>query len=175
MILYFQQYYQTNFCITKAYFVKWFMMLVHDYYVDVEQIDYGVKKCKLVQEQAYYYLFQSNLWRSLLAPPFPLSDILLALDPGFKAGIKCAILNKNKFSDVHTLKTIQYIGHTLRSTALKELGSLIEVSQQLMMSSKENKGMNDTNGGFSEVVVIALGNWHGTYFLTPHGTNERSG
>ena len=117
------------------------------------------EKCKLAQERAYF-LFQSNLRRALLAPPYPGSDILLSLDPGFKAGIKCAILNKNRCPEVHTLKTIKYIGHSsMRSIALKELGSLIQLTQQLM--SKENKGMTDTNN--STKVLVALGNGHGTH------------
>eukprot|EP00536_Pseudo-nitzschia_multiseries_P003127 jgi/Psemu1/284210/fgenesh1_pg.44_\ len=107
----------------------------------------GTKKlwadhCKEAQNRACR-VFQENLQRALLAPPH--AGPLLALDPGFQAGIKCAILDAD--GSVKKLDTVRFLG-SLRPTALDRLRCLLQEAQALAKST--------------QTVTIALGNGHGS-------------
>ena len=104
-----------------------------------------MQKCKEAEERAMQ-VFQDNLRDALLAPPLPRALHVLAVDPGFKAGNKCAILDPN--GKVMRLETISYLGNQ-REYGMKQLGQLLQTV----------KGMMNNN---EQVVVVALGNGSGS-------------
>jgi len=106
------------------------------------------EKCKEAEERACQ-VFEDNLRRALLAPPFYPPKPILSLDPGFKAGIKCAILNSN--GAVIKLDTVKFLGRQ-RDESIKVLSLLLSATK------KEN---NKLDGG-GETVLVALGNGHGS-------------
>jgi uncharacterized protein len=114
-------------------------------------------KCQQAQERAYQ-VFQDNLGRALLAPPLDLrrqttkqqqldwAPFLLALDPGYQAGIKCAILD---FQGVpQHLDTVHFLGPR-RQAGVDKLIQLL----------KEASGDGSNNGS---KVLVAMGNGHGS-------------
>ena len=65
------------------------------------------EKCKEAQDRACQ-VFEDNLQRALLAPPYHIpSRPLLAMDPGFAAGIKCALLDSE--GGVSRLDTVRFL------------------------------------------------------------------
>ena len=102
------------------------------------------EKCKEAEERAMQ-VFEENLRHALLAPPLPKSSHVLSLDPGYQAGIKCAVLDPN--GKVLRLETVQYLG-SRRKNGMKQLRELLK-SVQDMTETKEN-------------VIVALGNGHGS-------------
>lgn len=101
-------------------------------------------KCKEAEERAMQ-VFQDNLRDALLAPPLPRPLHVLALDPGFKAGNKCAILDPN--GNVVRLETISYLG-SQRENGMKRLGELLQNVKRMMNNDEQ--------------VVVALGNGSGS-------------
>eukprot|EP00546_Thalassionema_frauenfeldii_P008663 CAMPEP_0178929818 /NCGR_PEP_ID=MMETSP0786-20121207/20851_1 /TAXON_ID=186022 /ORGANISM="Thalassionema frauenfeldii, Strain CCMP 1798" /LENGTH=774 /DNA_ID=CAMNT_0020606197 /DNA_START=44 /DNA_END=2368 /DNA_ORIENTATION=+ len=104
------------------------------------------KYCGIAEERAID-VFCDNLYKSLLAPPAPAdAKGVLALDPGFQAGIKSAVLTSS--GEVKRLDTIKFLG----SPATKEEGKrkLLTLLQQVQNDSKQDN------------VHVALGNGHGT-------------
>jgi uncharacterized protein len=101
-------------------------------------------KCKDAQERGCQ-VFEDNLRRALLAPPLIPSSPVLSLDPGFQAGIKCAILDSNGV--VVKLDTIKFLGNR-RDDAVAALKQLLD----------QTKKMSDD----SSRVLVALGNGHGS-------------
>ena len=91
-------------------------------------------------------VFCDNLRKALLAPPVERSGVLLALDPGFQAGIKCAVLTGA--GQVVKLDTVKFLGGA-RENGKKKLISLLQ--------SVRNKSDID-----SKDVLVVLGNGHGT-------------
>lgn len=102
-------------------------------------------KCKQAQDRACQ-VFQENLRRALLAPPRTPSTPLLSLDPGFQAGIKCAILNSN--GAVVKLDTVKFLGKQ-RDEGIKVLTDLLLATQ--------NEGKSER-----KTVLVVLGNGHGS-------------
>jgi len=100
------------------------------------------EKCKAAQERACQ-VFAQNLHRALLAPPFTPPTHVLALDPGFQAGIKCVVLDAD--GKVIKLETIQHLGNH-RERGVQLLSELLTFVQGLG----------------TEKVVVALGNGHGS-------------
>lgn len=92
-------------------------------------------------------VFCDNLWKALLAPPAELNgrEALLALDPGFQAGIKCAILTNG--GEVISLDTVKFLGNA-KDDGKKKLQSLLDQVQKKCSNSKD--------------VLVVLGNGHGT-------------
>jgi len=103
------------------------------------------EKCKEAQDRACQ-VFEDNLRRALLAPPRMPSTPLLSLDPGFQAGIKCAILNSN--GAVIQLQTVKFLGND-RDRGSKVLADLLLATQ--------SKGKSE-----EKPVLVALGNGHGS-------------
>lgn len=92
-------------------------------------------------------VFCDNLQKALLAPPATLATnqkALLALDPGFKAGIKCAVLSVD--GKVMLLDTVKFIGNEREAGKTKLISMLEKVEK------------DSSNGK----VLVALGNGHGT-------------
>jgi uncharacterized protein len=118
------------------------------------------EKCKDAQDRACQ-VFEDNLQRALLAPPYgiPVPRPVLALDPGFAAGIKCALLDSE--GSVLKLDTVKFLGSekTKKAAIAKLEGMLREMQSKLPPSSL---GKSDDRGGNMEQVTIALGNGHGS-------------
>jgi len=109
------------------------------------------EKCKEAQDRACQ-VFEDNLHRALLAPPYhnP-SRPLLAMDPGFAAGIKCALLDSE--GSVLRLDTIRFLGSDkTKTSAIAKLEEILQELQSLMETSDKS----------APEVTIALGNGHGS-------------
>jgi len=104
------------------------------------------ERCKEAQDRASW-VFANNLERALLAPPLQPTRPLLALDPGFQAGIKCAILDAS--GEVIKLGTVQFLGKH-KDRAVSKLQDLLQTTQSMDPSADNTK------------VLVALGNGHGT-------------
>jgi uncharacterized protein len=102
------------------------------------------EKCKEAQERACQ-VFEDNLRRALLTPPRMPPAPVLSLDPGFQAGIKCAILDPS--GKVVELGTIKFLGNQQREDSIRRLGTLLSAAQHL---------------GNAPKVLVALGNGHGS-------------
>ena len=104
---------------------------------------------KRAEEQSIH-VFCDNLSKALLAPPPIVKEykVLLALDPGFQAGIKCAILS-TEGGKVMSLDTIKFLG-SAQETGRKKLLSLLDQVKTTTASGKKSK------------VLAVLGNGHGT-------------
>lgn len=92
-------------------------------------------------------VFCDNLWKALLAPPAELNgrQAVLALDPGFQAGIKCAILTTS--GDVISFDTVKFLGNA-KDGGKKKIISLLKKVQLKSDSSRD--------------VLVIVGNGHGT-------------
>ena len=106
---------------------------------------------KRAEEQSIH-VFCDNLSKALLAPPPTLIvkeyKSLLALDPGFQAGIKCAILS-TEGGKVISLDTVKF------------LGSAQETGRKKLLSLLDQVKTTTTPGNKSKVLAV-LGNGHGT-------------
>lgn len=109
------------------------------------------EKCQQAELRAIE-VFCENLNKALLAPPAAeivgggSHKALLALDPGFKAGIKAAILSND--GKTLLLETVKFMGSAAeREEGKQQLSSLLDRVRQI------NNG-ND--------VCVVLGNGHGT-------------
>jgi uncharacterized protein len=119
------------------------------------------EKCQQAELRAIE-VFCENLTKALLAPPAAemmammrggsggnSNKALLALDPGFNAGIKAAILsNEGKTLLLETVKFMA--GATQREEGKRQLSSLLERVQQM------------NNNGSGNKICVVLGNGHGT-------------
>jgi len=96
-------------------------------------------------------VFCENLGKALLRPPLVPPRPVLALDPGYKAGIKIAVLGANgEVKDKKDcLKTINFTKN--RAVAKEELAKLLK----LIVQQQQNKSQTSK-------VAVALGNGHGT-------------
>jgi len=129
-------------------------------------------QCNKAEEHSIQ-VFCDNLIRALLMPPLERPTTVLALDPGFKAGIKTALLDKNGkllLGDADTsLSTVQFLGNS-RKRGVEHLISLL----QIVYSAQEEEDKDDTldtaakatsrPGGRpkKKMVTVALGNGHGS-------------
>ncbi|CAJ1946464.1 unnamed protein product [Cylindrotheca closterium] len=104
------------------------------------------ERCKEAQDRASW-VFANNLERALLAPPLQPTRPLLALDPGYQAGIKCAVLDAS--GQVIKLDTVQFLGKH-KDRAVSKLQDLLRATHDL-----------DPSAGDS-LTLVALGNGHGT-------------
>ena len=114
------------------------------------------EKCQQAELRAIE-VFCENLNKALLAPPaegmigVDSHKALLALDPGFKAGIKAAILSNE--GKTLLLETVTYMGNTAeREEGKRQLLSLLERVQQICNGSSGDKNN----------ICVVLGNGHGT-------------
>ena len=105
------------------------------------------KEASKKAEQRSIQVFCDNLRKALLAPPADLNGrkALLALDPGYQAGIKCAMLTSG--GDVISLDTVQFLGNAKEDGKKK----LLLLLQQVLNQS-----------GCDKSVLVVLGNGHGT-------------
>ena len=99
-------------------------------------------------EEQSIHVFCDNLSKALLSPP-PISTIknhkaLIAMDPGFQAGIKCAILSNE--GKVISFDTVKFLG-AAKDSGKAKLISLLRNVQKIYASNK---------------VLVVLGNGHGT-------------
>ena len=98
-------------------------------------------------EQRAIMVFCDNTRKALLAPPARPPTAVLALDPGFKAGIKTAILDANG-KPVGALQTVKFMGNQYETGKEQLVGLLNELGK--LENSKDKK------------LVAALGNGHGS-------------
>jgi uncharacterized protein len=112
------------------------------------------EKCKEAQDRACQ-VFEDNLQQALLAPPYHIpARPVLALDPGFAAGIKCALLNPE--GGVLRLDTVKFLGsETTRQAAVSKIEGMLRELQSKMSLSK----LSDQD---TAEIPIALGNGHGS-------------
>jgi len=91
-------------------------------------------------------VFCDNLSKALLAPPATMENhkAILALDPGFAAGIKCCILSDK--GDVISLDTVKFLGNA-KDAGKKKIISMLRSVNELSDNPK---------------VPVVLGNGHGT-------------
>jgi protein Tex len=105
-------------------------------------------------------VFCENLQKALLAPPLKTPVPILALDPGFQAGIKACLLNSQGqllFDDENaSLVTVKFLQN--RENGVQALISLL----QILFSAQEEGAPKTTKRGNSPVVIVALGNGHGS-------------
>ena len=83
--------------------------------------------CQMAEEGAID-VFCVNLSKALLAPPLAAPKPILVLDPGFKAGIKCAVLDP--IGQVVSFKTVSFMGNS-REAGKSELVELMRQTQRL--------------------------------------------
>jgi len=116
-------------------------------------------KCKDAQDRACQ-VFEDNLQRALLAPPHHIpARPIVALDPGFAAGIKCALLESD--GGVTTLDTVRFLGsETTRNAAVAKLEAMLNRVQSQMLSSSSS--VHNAKDLDSKTVTVALGNGHGS-------------
>ena len=102
-------------------------------------------QCTLAEERSIA-VFCDNLRKALLSPPTSETNPILALDPGFQAGIKCALLDSSGelFKDKKALSTVIFLKN--REKGKEQMIDLLESCQSL------SEGQ----------IVVALGNGHGT-------------
>lgn len=120
------------------------------------------EKCQQAELRAIE-VFCDNLSKALLAPPAPEmmmgtnKKALLALDPGFKAGIKCAILtNEGKTLSLDTVKFVG--GASERDEGKRQLASLLKRVQQV---SNDGTSRSSATSSDSDTISVVLGNGHG--------------
>lgn len=103
-------------------------------------------RCQRADDQAIS-VFCDNLTKALLAPPTPLPAVLV-LDPGYKAGIKCAMLDADGqlIDRPDALSTVKFMENEQAG-----IGKLTELLEAVKDSRTE-----------SEVVTVIVGNGHGT-------------
>ena len=118
------------------------------------------ERCAMAQERATL-VFAQNVRHALLAPPLVVaadkknsSSFVLALDPGFQAGIKCAVLRPD--GSVVQLETVRFVGTNQRESGIAALEGLLATVCQNRVPAKID---NDDD---QPVVVVALGNGHGS-------------
>ena len=125
-------------------------------------------------EQRSIQIFCDNLQKALLAPPPWKSSAprpLLALDPGFQAGIKACLLDKTGQllfrNDVEmSLITVKYLHN--RDQAIQTLVGLLQILYSAQEEGEEELENNNTGNAAakkrpsSPVVTVALGNGQGT-------------
>ena len=128
------------------------------------------EKCNDAQQRACY-VFEDNLYRALLEPPLlslvsqqqqqQSTPVVLALDPGYKAGIKCAILDPD--GTVVKFETVQYIGSEKRKqNSIHKLQQLLHETLEQMLAITNNGGTDDHSSSQQQQIIIALGNGHGS-------------
>lgn len=104
------------------------------------------QSCQRALERAQE-VFADNVYRALLAPPLqPIPTKVLALDPGFQAGIKCALVD-GRTGAVEKFETLPFLSNQ-RSKGIQKLSHLLD---QVAASNER-----------AEPVTIALGNGHGS-------------
>jgi uncharacterized protein len=108
------------------------------------------RKCKVAEERAMQ-VFEKNLFDALLSPPRHPACFVLALDPGFQAGIKCAVLDPD--GKVIALETVQFLGSNKSERAVDQFAGMLSSIQQ---QQQQNGNSSD------ERIVVALGNGKGT-------------
>ena len=99
-------------------------------------------------------VFCDNLQTALLEPPRPVP--VLALDPGYQAGIKCAMLNVQGqvVGNEQGLCTVTYLPDRARGVAqLQELLQTMHTETRKQQQSTKDKDSR---------ITVALGNGHGT-------------
>ena len=136
------------------------------------------EKCDQAEAQSIR-VFCDNLQKALLAPPLAHPKPLLALDPGYKAGIKCAVLDKNgqlMMGDAESslsLATVNFLGNR-HDEGIEMLVSLLQIIYSAQEDANEdcfkyaNTNNENTTGRGSKgkpkkrLVTVALGNGHGS-------------
>jgi protein Tex len=99
-------------------------------------------------------VFCENLQKALLAPPLKKAVPILALDPGFQAGIKACLLNSQGQllleDESAALVTVKFLQN--REKGVQALISLLQI-----LCSAQEEGAPKTSP-----VLVALGNGHGS-------------
>lgn len=115
-------------------------------------------KCDQAEEQSIH-IFCENLIKALLMPPLEHQRPVLALDPGFQAGIKCALLDKygqllmESNDPEKSLVNVKFLGPN-RDRAIEKLGEALRDVSAAQESAK--------NKDKEKKVIVALGNGHGS-------------
>ena len=127
-------------------------------------------QCQHAEERAID-VFCDNLRKALLAPPALPSGSVLVLDPGFKAGIKCAILDS--MGRVESLETVKFLGSAgsagAREGGKSQLVDLLRCTKQLqaqVQAQQQLKGSRPViDHGQQEkdkdAICVVIGNGHG--------------
>ncbi|OEU10901.1 hypothetical protein FRACYDRAFT_246776 [Fragilariopsis cylindrus CCMP1102] len=119
------------------------------------------EKCIDAQDRACY-VFEQNLKRALLQPPYSYKGIpfqpILALDPGFAAGIKCSLLDSD--GNVIKLDTVQFVGNQARKEkGINKNETTHDIGIDTTSSSSSSSLKNDDD---DTTIIVALGNGHGS-------------
>jgi uncharacterized protein len=121
--------------------------------------------CIRAEEQSIH-VFCDNLQKALLAPPVQPLRPVLALDPGFQAGIKCALLNEqgalmdsmgSSSSNTNKALTTVHFLNNQRSKGLETLVNMLERISEYQQSTHKNTQQQE------QAVTVALGNGHGSH------------
>jgi uncharacterized protein len=120
------------------------------------------KTCLPQAQARALQVFAENTSRALLAPPASRGGgssgnnassraspplYLLSVDPGFQAGLKCAVLDVNGHVALQPLTTVKYLGNA-RTTGVRTMSTLLR---------------DVADATQSNTVVVTLGNGHGTH------------
>jgi len=123
------------------------------------------EKCSQAEKKAID-VFCDNLLKALLAPPLDPPRPVLALDPGFAAGIKCAILDKDgglMFDENQSLVTVKFLERH-RQDGKQRLQSLLQILHGAHDPPPrgQKNGVLASNKAKKTLVTVALGNGHGS-------------
>lgn len=107
------------------------------------------ERCRQAEEKSIQ-VFCENLRKALLAPPLQPPKPVLSLDPGFQAGIKCALLDESGQLLSNALSSVKFLHN--REKGVQDLLDLVRRMKDHVKSTEHKEG----------VVTIALGNGHGS-------------
>ena len=111
-------------------------------------------------ERRAVQVFAQNLQSALMAPPQRIPSHVMAVDPGYQAGTKVALLDPTGRLVKHkrALSTVLFVGKN-RDGAVRELASLLDI-----ISGEMGKTQRASTSQYSliEPVAVALGNGHGS-------------
>ena len=116
-------------------------------------------KCSLAEHKSIQ-VFCDNLQKALLAPPLQPPRPVLALDPGFQAGIKTALLDCNGQLIGGTeqgLSTVKFLQN--HKQGVQTLVELLERMKEHGKAKGKSVNIQETK---QDAISVALGNGHGS-------------
>jgi uncharacterized protein len=102
-------------------------------------------------------VFCDNLLLALLMPPAQPPRPVLALDPGFQAGIKCALLDADgQLLDKDATETVKFLND--KEKGIENLIRLLEKMTRYQATNADTKASTQEN----TKITVVLGNGHGS-------------